>query len=76
MAELNPQPLPPGNRIRVFVPHEATYDLKKMNQITASVLGKLGCGGCHSGYFLDIQMLSDFVVNPATLDVTATAAQR
>jgi hypothetical protein len=76
MAGLNPQPLPPRDRIRIYVPHEVTYDLKKMNQITASVLGKLGCGGCHSGYFLDFQMLSDFVVNPATLEVTATAGQR
>ncbi len=76
MADLNPQPLPPGDRIRVHVPHDVAFDLKKMNQITASVLGKLGCGGCHSGFLLDFQMLSDFVVNPATLEVTATAGQR
>ncbi len=67
MSELNPQPLPP--RVRVYVTHDVAYDLKKMNAITASVLGKLGCGGCHSGRFLDFVTLQDFVVNPQTLGV-------
>jgi len=75
MAALNPQPLPPGERIRIHVPHEVAFDLKKMQTITTSVLGKLGCGGCHSGFILDFRTLSDFVVNPATLEVTATAGE-
>jgi hypothetical protein len=71
MADLNPQPLPPrSDRIRVFVPHEAAYDLQKMNKITASVLAKLGCGGCHSGRILDFVSLHDFVVHPKTLEVS------
>jgi hypothetical protein len=70
MADLNPQPLPPrSDRVRVFVPHDVAYDLKKMNKITAQVLGKLGCGGCHSGRILDFVSLHDFVVNPKTLEV-------
>ena len=70
MPELNPQPLPPSSeRVRVFVPSGVTYDLDKMHRITASVLGKLGCGGCHSGRILDFVTLQDFVVNPKTLDV-------
>ena len=70
MADLNPQPLPPrSNRIRIFVSHEVLFDLKKMNKITASVLDKLGCGGCHSGRILDFVALQDFVVNPKTLEV-------
>ncbi|MBC5782290.1 hypothetical protein H8N03_04995 [Ramlibacter sp. USB13] len=69
MPELNPQPLPPGDRVRVFVNHDIAFDLQKMNKITANVLGKLGCGGCHSGRILEFVTLRDFVVNPRTLDV-------
>lgn len=69
-SKLNPQPLPPrSDRVRVLVPNDAAYDLKKMNKITAQVLGKLGCGGCHSGHVLDFITLRDFVVNPQTLEV-------
>lgn len=69
MSELNPQPLPPiGDRVRVHVPQAALYDLSKMNKITASVLGRLGCGGCHSGRILDFVALDEFVINPMTLE--------
>jgi len=67
MADLNPQPLPP--RVRVFVPRDATYDLGKMQKITETVLGRLGCEGCHSGHVLDYWTLTDFVVDPETLEV-------
>ena len=70
MPELNPQPLPPlGERVRVYVPQDATYNLEKMNKITASVLSKLGCGACHSGRVLDFVALNEFIVNPKTLEV-------
>jgi hypothetical protein len=66
---LNPQPIPPGAPVRIFVSHDITYDLAKMNRITASVLAKLGCGGCHSGRVLHFQTIQDFVVNPRSLEV-------
>lgn len=70
MPDLNPQPLPPhGERVRIYISSDTAFDLKKMNKVTASVLGKLGCGGCHSGRILDYVTLHDFVVNPQTLDV-------
>lgn len=72
MPDLNPQPLPPGRRVRIFVPNSVMFDLKKMNKITGDVLAKLGCGGCHSGRVLDFVTLEDFVVNPETLDVKET----
>lgn len=68
MADLNPQPLPPG-RISIQVPPKALYDLESMQKITAQVLDKLGCGRCHSGRILDFRELSQFVVNPETLEV-------
>ncbi len=64
---LNPQPLPP--RVRVMVSHDVAFDLKKMQKVTASVLDRLGCAGCHSGHILDFLVIRDFVVNPKTLDV-------
>jgi hypothetical protein len=68
MADLNPQPLPPS-RISIQVPSKVLYDLESMQKITAQVLGKLGCGRCHSGRILDFRELSQFVVNPETLEV-------
>jgi len=70
MSEMNPQSFSSrGERVRIFVPHEVSFDLAKMNKITASVLDQLGCPACHSGRILDFMTLRDFVVNPRTLDV-------
>jgi hypothetical protein len=66
MAELNPQPLPP---VQIYVSRDVTFDLEKMQKITATVLEKLGCGGCHSGRILDFVQLDQFAVDPATLEV-------
>ena len=69
MGELNPQPLPPRGSVRVYVNGDVFYNLEKMQKITAEVLGRLGCGGCHSGHVLDFLHLQEFVVNPQTLEV-------
>lgn len=55
--------------VNVSVPTEALYDVKKMRKITDSLLGKLGCPACHSGFDLRFRELRDFVVNPQTLEV-------
>jgi hypothetical protein len=73
-AALNPQPLPP-RAVRIFVNREIAYDLGKMNRITAAVLGKLGCGGCHSGRILHFHTIEDYVVNPQTLEVQELPGQ-
>ena len=64
---LNPQPLPP--KVRVMLTRDVAYDLKKMQKVTASLLDRLGCGGCHSGHLLEFLVIQDFVVNPKTLEV-------
>ena len=69
MSELNPQPLPPRGRVTVHVPTKVLYDLEAMQRITASVLDRLGCQGCHSGRILEFQEIEQFVVNPETMDV-------
>jgi len=68
MAELNPQPLPPRDAVRVYVPTKVAYDLESMQKVTRSVLERLGCGQCHSGRILDFQTLDNFVVGE-NLDV-------
>jgi len=64
---LNPQPLPP--KVRIMLTRDVAYDLAKMQKVTASVLNRLGCGGCHSGHLLEYLVVQNFVVNPKTLDV-------
>ena len=39
------------------------------HKVVASVLGKLGCGGCLSGYDIRFTQERNFAVNPATLSV-------
>jgi hypothetical protein len=67
-VELNPQPLPPVERIRIHLSSDTTYDLKKMNKITAAVLARIGCAGCHSGRIIEFQTIHDYVINPKTLE--------
>ncbi len=52
-----------GGIVNVYVPKDVAFDLAKMNKITADVLGRLGCPGCHSGRILHFKSLEDFVVN-------------
>lgn len=62
-------PVPPRERITIFVTRDVAFDLKKMEKVTASVLAKLGCDGCHSGRILDFHIFEQFAVNPKTLEV-------
>ncbi len=59
----------PGRTITIHVTSDVANDLKKMQQVTANVLGKLGCAPCHSGHILNFKEISEFVVNPSTLAV-------
>lgn len=52
----------PGSKtIRVTVPASAAFNLDSMNRITAEVLGKLGCPGCHSGFDIRFDFERRFV---------------
>lgn len=56
---LDPIPL---RVVRVTIPASVAYDFNKMVQINKTVLGKLGCEGCHSGHsiYYDIQRVFAF----------------
>jgi len=45
----------------IGVPHRTDGDLKTVFRITENVLGKLGCGGCHSGF--DLRWTNDPIFN-------------
>lgn len=60
----------PGE-VTIAIPFDAASDLKKMNRITESLLGRLGCAGCHSGFDIRFVLERDFRVNPATLEIEA-----
>ena len=36
------------HRVQIYVTRDVSYNIDKMFQITRTVLGKLGCDGCHS----------------------------
>ena len=56
-------------RVTVRITHDVAFNFDKMTQITKTVLGKLGCDGCHSGRVIDWLIIDDFVVNPKNLQV-------
>ena len=57
-----------GRTVRVSVPAEVAFNFDKMNKVTATVLGRLGCPACHSGFDIRFMIERDFVVN-AKLEV-------
>ena len=64
-----PQDPVPSRTIRVVIPREVEYDLKKMQKVTANLMRLLGCTACTSGFDIRYVRALDFVVNPETLDV-------
>jgi hypothetical protein len=64
MSDLNPQPLPP-RAIRVQVPFEILNDLDRFQKVQASLLGRVGCGHCTSGYLFDWHIYENWAVDQA-----------
>lgn len=49
--------------IRVKVPASVAFDLGRMNKVTESVLGRLGCPACHSGFDIRFDIEREFIFN-------------
>lgn len=60
---INPQPFPP-REIAVHVPVEVLHNLDRLQEVQKSVLGKLGCQACCSGFDLRWLAFDEFVVTP------------
>ena len=65
MSELNPQPLPPGQSIRISAPLSVLNNLETFQKAQASILGRMGCPACTSGLNLQWQAFTDFAVDEA-----------
>jgi hypothetical protein len=52
-----------GRVVHVAVPREVLYDLASLNKVKASILGRLGCRGCHSGWDIRFDINRQFVVD-------------
>jgi len=50
MAGINPQPLPPRPEIVVKVPANILFDVEGFHRAQRSVLTRLGCSSCTSGF--------------------------
>ena len=53
-AASNPMP---GRAVHVTIPASVAFNLDKIQMVSKVVLGKLGCGGCHSGF--DIRFITE-----------------
>lgn len=62
----------PERTVRVTVPARIAFDLGSMNKVTASILGRLGCPGCHSGWDIRFDIARNFAVDEK-LNVRETA---
>ena len=53
----------PGRIVRVAVPTKVFHDLDSMQKVTASILGRLGCAGCHSGWDIRFGTARSFAID-------------
>jgi len=78
---LNPQPLPPieafvagpqpdpRHTVTVAIPDKVNRDINALTRVTASVLNKLGCPQCCSGFDILFRREADFLGVDANLNV-------
>lgn len=52
-----------NNIVRVTIPASVAYNFDNITKVTQSVLGKLGCPGCHSGRDIRFIIEDDFRVD-------------
>jgi hypothetical protein len=52
-----------GPVVRVSIPAEFANNFDAMQKVTRSVLGKLGCDGCHSGFDIRYDAVREFIVD-------------
>ncbi len=51
--------------VTVSVSSKLAHNLKEMQEVTAKVLGKLGCVACHSGFDIRFRQELEFVASDA-----------
>lgn len=57
------KPVYASKTVHVTVPVSVANNFDKMQRVTKTVLGKLGCSGCHSGFDIRFIQEMQFVFN-------------
>ncbi len=52
-----------NNVVEVKIPASSYYNLKQFNEIQKTVLGRLGCEGCTSGWDIRYDIERQFVID-------------
>ncbi|MGB8858965.1 MAG: hypothetical protein WCC60_06905 [Ilumatobacteraceae bacterium] len=60
-----PNRLSAPGQVRVHISPKVLSDLDAFQTVQRSILDRLGCGGCTSGFDINWLLHPDFVVNPA-----------
>jgi len=60
------------NVVHVTLPARVAYNLDEMRKVTDSILDRLGCSNCHSGFDIRFDIERRFVVDEM-LNVAAVA---
>ena len=55
--------------VTVRFPPRGADNLAAVQKVVANALGRLGCGGCLSGFDIRLTQIKDLVVDPKSLDV-------
>ena len=53
----------PERAIKVSIPPQVAYDLKSFQQAQASILDRLGCSACCSGWDIRYDIIREFAVD-------------
>ena len=58
-----------GRTVTVTIPHEVGFDLRKIQEIQAALVARLGHPGCYSGRDILFQQEVEFSVDAKTLEL-------
>jgi hypothetical protein len=53
----------PENVVRVMVPYQVAFQLESINKVKVSILERLGCPRCHSGWDIRFDIARFFAVD-------------
>ena len=55
--------------VTVHIPPRGVDNLAAVQKVVANTLGRLGCGGCFSGFDIRLTQINELIVDPRSLDV-------
>ena len=55
--------------VHIDIPPEVAFDIDRMAEITRTIMGRLGCDGCHSGFDLRFNVARRWVFDAKLNDV-------